>query len=110
VNQSTTTLYLTYITGIVVILHDVVDCVFRAGGPTTFHDTVFLMEMNRQLIQAHEAYEKLLFKEALRVGFFELQAARDKYREGAAILYSRARYFQLLFVHEFILSNNFPFL
>ena len=39
------------------------------------------MEMNRQLIEAHEAYDKLLFKEALRVGFFELQAARDKYRE-----------------------------
>jgi hypothetical protein len=38
------------------------------------------MEMNRQLIQSHEAYEKLLFKEALRTGFFELQAARDKYQ------------------------------
>ena len=54
---------------------------FRTSGPTSFHDKVFLMEMNRQLIEAHEAYDKLLFKEALRVGFFELQAARDKYRE-----------------------------
>lgn len=26
-------------------------------------------------------YNKLLFKEALRTGFFELQAVRDKYRE-----------------------------
>jgi leucyl-tRNA synthetase len=55
------------------------DC--RSGGPTSFHDKVFLMEMNRQLALSHEAYEKLLFKEALRTGFFELQAARDKYRE-----------------------------
>ncbi len=53
---------------------------FRSGGASTFHDKVFLMEMNRQLIQSHEAYEKLLFKEALRTGFFELQAARDKYQ------------------------------
>ncbi len=53
---------------------------FRSGGPSTFHDKVFVMEMNRQLIQSHEAYEKLLFKEALRTGFFELQAARDKYQ------------------------------
>ncbi len=39
------------------------------------------MEMSRQLLLSHEAYEKLLFKEALRTGFFELQASRDKYRE-----------------------------
>lgn len=31
--------------------------------------------------ETDEYYGKMLFKEALRTGFFELQAARDKYRE-----------------------------
>jgi len=46
-----------------------------------FHDTVFSNEMNLKLQLAHDAYDKLLFKEALKTGFFELQTARDKYRE-----------------------------
>ena len=29
---------------------------------------------------ANVAYEKMLFREALKVGFYELQAARDTYR------------------------------
>lgn len=37
--------------------------------------------MNLKIQQTEDFYEKLLFKEALRTGFFELQAARDKYRE-----------------------------
>ena len=46
-----------------------------------FHDTVFSNEINLKLKSAHEAYDKMLFKEALKTGFFELQTARDKYRE-----------------------------
>jgi len=38
-------------------------------------------EINLKVQQTGEFYEKLLFKEALRTGFFELQAARDRYRE-----------------------------
>lgn len=38
-------------------------------------------EINLKIQQTGEFYEKLLFKEALRTGFFELQAARDRYRE-----------------------------
>ena len=53
---------------------------FRTKNPT-FHDTVFMNEMNLKLKEAHDAYDKLLFKEALKTGFFELQTARDKYRE-----------------------------
>merc|ERR1719431_615675 len=52
----------------------------RKDSPT-FHDNVFINEMNLKLMEAHDAYEKLLFKEALKTGFFELQTARDKYRE-----------------------------
>jgi len=47
----------------------------------TFHDRVFASEINLKLNETAENYEKLLFKEALKSGFFELQGARDKYRE-----------------------------
>lgn len=38
-------------------------------------------EMNLKVQETDENYKKMLFKEALRTGFFEMQAARDKYRE-----------------------------
>ncbi|XP_032511836.2 leucine--tRNA ligase, cytoplasmic [Danaus plexippus] len=53
---------------------------FRTGE-YNFHDKVFVSEMNTKIIQTDDNYNKLLFKEALKTGFFELQAARDKYRE-----------------------------
>ena len=37
--------------------------------------------MNRGIRETREHYEKMMFKEALRTGFYEYQAARDKYRE-----------------------------
>ena len=37
--------------------------------------------MNLKMRETDEHYNKMLFKEALRTGFFELQASRDKYRE-----------------------------
>lgn len=37
--------------------------------------------MNKKIVETDEFFKKLLFKEALKSGFFELQAARDKYRE-----------------------------
>lgn len=37
--------------------------------------------MSTKITQTDENYNKMLFKEALKSGFFELQAARDKYRE-----------------------------
>lgn len=37
--------------------------------------------MNTKINQTDDNYNKMLFKEALKTGFFELQAARDKYRE-----------------------------
>ena len=38
-------------------------------------------EMSACIDQARQHYDSMLFKEALRCGFFEMQAARDKYRE-----------------------------
>ncbi len=51
----------------------------------TFHDNVFLNEMSLHVNAAAAAYEKLLFREALRHGFFEMQRSRDKYRELSGI-------------------------
>ena len=47
----------------------------------TFHDKVFINEINLKLNETKENYEKLLFKEALKSGFYEMLIARDKYRE-----------------------------
>merc|ERR1712203_356055 len=39
----------------------------------TFHDVVFLSEMNKLLLETEQNYDGLLFKEALRTGFFSMQ-------------------------------------
>lgn len=53
----------------------------RTGPPQTFNDKVFWNEINLKMIETDDNYKKMLFKEALRTGFFEMQTARDKYRE-----------------------------
>lgn len=53
----------------------------RKGTAHTFNDKVFISEMNLKTKQTDEYFKKMLFKEALRTGFYELQLARDKYRE-----------------------------
>ncbi|XP_054257041.1 leucine--tRNA ligase, cytoplasmic-like [Macrosteles quadrilineatus] len=54
---------------------------YRTGQATSFNDLVFLSEMNQKIKETDENYNKMLFKEALRTGFFEMQLVRDKYRE-----------------------------
>lgn len=53
----------------------------RTGTKNSFNDQVFQSEINQKIEQTNNYFDKFLFKEALRTGFFELQAARDKYRE-----------------------------
>ncbi len=50
-------------------------------GVSNFHDDVFANEMNKLCHATAAAYDRLLFREALRNGFFEMQRSRDKYRE-----------------------------
>lgn len=54
---------------------------FRTGPLNKFNDAVFNSELNLKIQETESNYEQMLFKEALRTGFFELQTARDKYRE-----------------------------
>ncbi|GLH12065.1 Leucine--tRNA ligase, cytoplasmic [Gryllus bimaculatus] len=50
-------------------------------GSYSFNDNVFFSEMNLKIKETDNNYNKMLFKEALRTGFFELQTVRDTYRE-----------------------------
>ncbi|XP_076359544.1 leucyl-tRNA synthetase isoform X1 [Tachypleus tridentatus] len=53
----------------------------RKGPVNSFNDKVFQCEMNQGVILTEQNFNRLMYKEALRTGFFEFQAARDKYRE-----------------------------
>ena len=53
-----------------------------ADSPATnYADKVFESEMNKAIIETDKYYSGMMYKEALRTGFFEFQSARDKYRE-----------------------------
>lgn len=41
--------------------------------------------MNLKIRETGENYSKMLYKEALKTGFFEFQAARDKYLQLSAL-------------------------
>ncbi|RXW20600.1 hypothetical protein EST38_g5264 [Candolleomyces aberdarensis] len=50
-------------------------------GPRNYHDTVFKNEVNDLINITHSHYEATNYKDALKYGFYELQSARDWYRE-----------------------------
>lgn len=47
----------------------------------TYADQVFESEMNKYIVETDKSYNAMMYKDALRTGFFEYQTARDKYRE-----------------------------
>ncbi|KAL3068010.1 hypothetical protein niasHT_038000 [Heterodera trifolii] len=53
----------------------------RKDGTETFADKIFNNEMNRLILITGDHFERTLFKEALKTGFFEYQLARDNYRQ-----------------------------
>jgi leucyl-tRNA synthetase len=57
------------------------DAGLRTGPLNHFNDKVFECEMNLAIRDCEAAYEKMQYREALKLGFFQLQASRDKYRE-----------------------------
>ncbi|KAH3839433.1 leucine--tRNA ligase, cytoplasmic-like [Dreissena polymorpha] len=50
-------------------------------GAYTFNDRVFESEINLTIEVTQRNFDEMKYKEALRTGFFEFQAMRDKYRE-----------------------------
>ena len=47
----------------------------------TYADKVFESEINKTLVETKRHYEGMMYKEALKTGFYEFQSARDRYRE-----------------------------
>ncbi|KAF8015264.1 hypothetical protein BT93_H0923 [Corymbia citriodora subsp. variegata] len=52
----------------------------RTGLPSTYADRVFANEMNFAVKLTEQNYQECMFREALKTGFYDLQAARDEYR------------------------------
>lgn len=57
----------------------------RTGPPSTYADKVFENDMNIAIRLTEKAYKDCLFREALKNGFYDLQAARDEYRLSCGI-------------------------
>lgn len=55
----------------------------RSDAPDnfTYQDRIFDNEMNQLIQMADEAYEGMMYRDALKSGFYDLQAARDRYRD-----------------------------
>ena len=47
----------------------------------TYADKVFENEINKTILTTKKLYDTMMYKEVLKSGFFELQSARDRYRE-----------------------------
>ncbi|KAM6600288.1 hypothetical protein CsatA_019897 [Cannabis sativa] len=56
------------------------DSSLRSGPPSTYADRVFANEMNIAVTTTEQHYRNYMFREALKTGFYDLQAARDEYR------------------------------
>ncbi|KAM4868232.1 leucine--tRNA ligase, cytoplasmic isoform X2 [Urocitellus parryii] len=82
----------------------------RSGPASTFNDKVFASEMNAGIIKTDQNYEKMMFKEALKTGFFEFQAAKDKYRELAIEGMHRDLVFRFIEVQTLLLAPFCPHL
>ncbi|KAH7279053.1 hypothetical protein KP509_37G003200 [Ceratopteris richardii] len=52
----------------------------RKGPVTLFADRVFENEINIAIHVTEQNYESMMFREALKTGFYDLQTARDEYR------------------------------
>ncbi|XP_008985334.4 leucine--tRNA ligase, cytoplasmic isoform X4 [Callithrix jacchus] len=82
----------------------------RSGPADTFNDRVFASELNAGIIKTDQNYEKMMFKEALKTGFFEFQAAKDKYRELAVEGMHRELVFRFIEVQTLLLAPFCPHL
>ncbi|MCL7034125.1 hypothetical protein MKW94_024962 [Papaver nudicaule] len=52
----------------------------RPGPPATYADKVFSNEMDIAVTETEKNFNEYMFRDALKTGFYDLQAARDEYR------------------------------
>jgi leucyl-tRNA synthetase len=71
---------------------------YRTDTNYNYYDNVFESEINRAIKLTEESYDKMLYKDVLKFGFFELQKARDNYRE----LCSESEQMNLRLIKRFI--------
>ncbi|XP_031557263.1 leucine--tRNA ligase, cytoplasmic-like [Actinia tenebrosa] len=82
----------------------------RTGDASSFNDRVFDSEINRAIRMTEANYENMMYREALKTGFYELQAARDKYREVCTKGMHRDLVFRFIEVQTLLLSPICPHL
>uniref|UniRef100_A0A8C4EB15 leucine--tRNA ligase n=1 Tax=Dicentrarchus labrax TaxID=13489 RepID=A0A8C4EB15_DICLA len=82
----------------------------RTGPADTFNDRVFASEMNAGILKTEQHYDRMMYKEALKSGFFEFQAAKDKYRELAIEGMHRDLVFQFIERQTLLLAPICPHL
>ncbi|NP_001087393.1 leucyl-tRNA synthetase 1 L homeolog [Xenopus laevis] len=82
----------------------------RSGTFHTFNDRVFASEISAGIVKTEQNYEKMMFKEALKTGFFEFQAAKDKYRELAIEGMHRDLVFKFIETQTLLLAPICPHL
>ncbi|XP_048776266.2 leucine--tRNA ligase, cytoplasmic-like [Ostrea edulis] len=82
----------------------------RTGPTNTTSDQIFISEINKAILETQNYYEKMLFKEAMRTGFYEFQAFRDKYREYELEGMHRDLIFRFIEVQTLMLSPICPHL
>ncbi|KAJ7997238.1 hypothetical protein DPEC_G00226900 [Dallia pectoralis] len=82
----------------------------RTGPADTFNDRVFASEMNAGIVKTEMHYDRMMYKEALKSGFFEFQAAKDKYRELAIEGMHRDLVFQFIEMQTLLLAPICPHL
>ncbi|CAJ2673655.1 unnamed protein product [Trifolium pratense] len=56
------------------------EATLRTGPPSIYADRVFANEINIAVKTTEQNYSNYMFREALKSGFYDLQAARDEYR------------------------------
>lgn len=59
----------------------------RSGEITDFFDLAFENEMNALVEETYKQYEQTNYKNALKFGLFDFQAARDYYREACGVMH-----------------------
>ncbi|KAK9536732.1 hypothetical protein VZT92_006495 [Zoarces viviparus] len=82
----------------------------RTGPADTFNDRVFDSEMNAGILKTEQHYDRMMYKEALKSGFFEFQAAKDKYRELAIEGMHKDLVFQFIEMQTLLLAPICPHL
>uniref|UniRef100_A0A3Q3GQR8 leucine--tRNA ligase n=1 Tax=Labrus bergylta TaxID=56723 RepID=A0A3Q3GQR8_9LABR len=82
----------------------------RTGPADTINDRVFASEMNAGILKTEQHYDRMMYKEALKSGFFEFQAAKDKYRELAIEGMHRELVFQFIEKQTLLLAPICPHL